>query len=211
MPTNRKDLIRNLKQAAKNNTLMTPKHNPNNLGTAMKGFRTVLSFDLASNLNSFIDSEDFRVYSYIRVRKSSLEKELKKQKDVINQIRNAIKEDKRVGNGSVIESCIHRLIGMSIGRVDLWNYENIDNEMCWKNGFQEINKNKYSIKQLKELDRSRNKLYYKLISDLYSEEEEEEEEEEENIEDKKLTNPRQIFNYDKPFSYYYQVVERTKS
>ena len=64
MPTNRKDLIRNLKQAAKNNTLMTPKHNPNNLGTAMKGFRTVLSFDLASNLNSFIDSEDFRVYSY---------------------------------------------------------------------------------------------------------------------------------------------------
>jgi hypothetical protein len=77
MPTNRKDLIRNLKQAAKNNTLMTTKHNPNNLGTAMKGFRTVLSFDLASNLNSFIDSEDFRVYSYIRVRKSSLEKELK--------------------------------------------------------------------------------------------------------------------------------------
>ncbi|MCK4663331.1 MAG: hypothetical protein KAT68_10730 [Bacteroidales bacterium] len=141
---------------------------------------------------------------FIRVRKNSLEKELNKQKEVVNQIRNAIKTDKRVSNGTITESAIHRLIGMSIGRIDLWNCSEIENEMCWKNGFQELNNNKYSVKQLKELDRTRNRLYYKLISDLGKLEEEEKE---------IIGKPsnRQIFSYNKPFSYYYQVAERPKT
>lgn len=142
---------------------------------------------------------------FIRVRKSSLEKELKKQHVVVNQIINAIKKNKRVRNGTIAESAIHRLIGMSVGRIDLWNYTEIDNEMCWKNGFQELNDNKYSIMQLKELDRTRNKLYYRLIKDLGKSEDDKKDED-------VLGKPpnRQIFSYNKPFSYYYQVAERTK-
>lgn len=64
MPTNKKDLIRHLKEAAKNNSLMTPKHNPYNLGTVMSGYRTVLSYDLADNLDNFIDSGDFAAVKY---------------------------------------------------------------------------------------------------------------------------------------------------
>lgn len=142
---------------------------------------------------------------FIRVRKASLVKELKKQHEVIKQIRNSIKDNQRVGNGTVIESAINRLIGMSVGRVDLWNYKEIDNEMCWKKGFQELNKNKYSIKQLKELDRNRNKLYYKLIAELYKEVVVEG-----NEEDRTKPKPRQPFYYNRPFSYYYQIAERTK-
>ena len=143
---------------------------------------------------------------FIRVRKSSLIKELHKQQEVIHQIRTAIKNDKRVSNGTITESAIHRLIGMSIGRVDLWNYTEIDNDMCWKNGFQELKENKYSVKQLKQLDRNRNKLYYKLVKDLKKSEDEEKDEEAVS----KVSN-RQIFSYNKPFSYYYQVAERANT
>ena len=144
---------------------------------------------------------------FIRVRKSSLEKQLKKQHEVIKQISTAIKQDKRASNGTIAESVIHRLIGMSVGRVEIWNYSEIENEMCWKNGFQELNKNKYSINQLKQLDRTRSKLYYKLIKDL----DKLEEEERENEKPAEKTKSRQIIDYNKPFSYYYQIAERLNS
>ena len=64
--------------------------------------------------------------------------------------------------GSVGESVIHSLVGMSVGRVQLKNFNTISNELCWNSGFKELTKNKYSIKQIKQLDRNRNKLYYKF-------------------------------------------------
>jgi hypothetical protein len=140
---------------------------------------------------------------YIRVRKSSVEKELKKQYKVVLQIENAIKDNRRASNGTISESAIHRLIGMSVGRVELWNWSEVENDMCWKKGFQELNNNKYSIKQLKQLDRTRNKLYYRLVKDL-------KEFEEEKIEDAVILQPRsrQIIAYNKPFSYYYHIVKK---
>lgn len=142
----------------------------------------------------------------IRIRKSSLEKELKKQKDVVAKIKEAIITAQRKGKGTVTESAIKRLIGMSVSRVELWNYINVAHEMCWKNGFVEVNENKHSIKQLKRLDRSRSKLYYDLEKSCPDVQKIEEER-------KKVTNKegRQIVGYGKPFSYYYHLIERAKS
>lgn len=51
-------------QAASAGTLMTPKHNPDNLGTSYASFRTVLSHELANNLSSFINFGNFSVKRY---------------------------------------------------------------------------------------------------------------------------------------------------
>ncbi|MBL4879797.1 MAG: hypothetical protein JKX82_00600, partial [Oleispira sp.] len=69
----------------------------------------------------------------IRVRKKSLEKELKKQKRIIVEIEKAIKLGQRKVKGYVIESAINRLIGMSVGRIGLNNFEEVSTDMCWKN------------------------------------------------------------------------------
>lgn len=138
---------------------------------------------------------------HIRVRKKSLKKEFDKQKEVVNRIMMAIEKGKRKGIGTISESVIHKLVGMSVGRIDLRNFDKIENEMCWKNGFRELHLNKHSVKQMKQLDRNRSKLFYKLnsiLSELPLTEVE-------NIEPVKT---RKILEFNKPFSYYYQVLER---
>jgi hypothetical protein len=137
---------------------------------------------------------------HVRVRKKSFLKELNKQKEVVEDIRKAVKYGMRKSKGSVTESAIHRLVGMSIGRVSLKNYETVSNDLCWKNGFKELKQNKYSVQQIKQLDRNRNRLYYDLVKDLA----EPVTDDETKIESK----PRQIVHFNKPFSYYYQVIER---
>lgn len=140
---------------------------------------------------------------HIRVRKKSFLKELNKQNEVVEDIRKAVKYGMRKSKGSVTESAIHRLVGMSVGRVSLKNYETVSNDLCWKNGFKELKSNKYSVLQIKQLDRYRNKLYYDLLRDL----KDPETDEEVKIESK----PRQIIHFNKPFSYYYQVIERKEN
>ena len=80
--------------------------------------------------------------------------------------------------------------------------------MCWKNGFQELNPNKYSIKQIKRLDKGRSKLYYSLVKALegFTIAKPEAEKEAEDT-----FKRRQIISYDKPFSYFYHVIEKAKS
>jgi len=141
----------------------------------------------------------------IRVRKKSLEKELAKQDKVVSDIKKAIDSGLRKSINSVKESVINRLIGMSVGRINLGNFDKVLNDMCWKNGFKELKTNKYSIAQIKHLDRNRNKIFYDLFkTDKKSDLEE--------IEIKKAkrfkSKPRQVVDYNKPFSYYYQVIER---
>ncbi|MCH6201318.1 reverse transcriptase domain-containing protein [Aquiflexum sp. LQ15W] len=138
----------------------------------------------------------------VRVRKKSFLKEIKKQNEVIEEVLKAVKLGMRKSKGSVTESAIHRLVGMSVGRVSLKNFETVSNDLCWKNGFKELKPNKYSIQQIKQLDRNRNRIYYDLLKEL----KEPELEEENKIESK----PRQVIHFNKPFSYYYQVLERRK-
>jgi hypothetical protein len=94
---------------------------------------------------------------------------------------------------------------MSVGRVTIRNYDIVANDLCWKNGFKELNMNKYSIQQIKQLDRNRNKLFYKLEKDL-------ELRKNENCTIEELPSKnRQIIHFNKPFSYYYQVLERKEN
>lgn len=139
----------------------------------------------------------------IRVRKKSLEKELKKQKKIVNEIEKAIKLGQRKVKGYVVESAINRLIGMSVGRIGLNNFEEVSTDMCWRNGFKELSLNKDSTIQIKQLDRNRSKLYYDLLKSVKNLEKEKEDEDE-------IERKRQIIFYDKPFSYYYQILERNK-
>ncbi len=139
----------------------------------------------------------------IRVRKSSLKKEMKKQYELVSDVKKAVLGGKnRVNSKAIEESVINRLIGMSVGRVKIWNYQTISNEMCWVNGFIMLNDNKYSRIQLKRLDRSRNRLIYKLRHEL------------KNIDtvDAKGNKERghQKVYYGKPFSYYYQMIEKKR-
>lgn len=100
----------------------------------------------------------------LRVRKSSLAKEKKKQKEVVTQILNAVKSGKRKNDGTICESAANRLIGMSVGRVTMKNFKIIENEKCWANGFIKLTDNKHLRAQLKDLDRYRAKQMSKLIN-----------------------------------------------
>ena len=60
----RDELQRHLAQAAKDGTLLTPKHDPDNLSTIYTGYRSVLSHDLADNLELFIDSGEYTIKEY---------------------------------------------------------------------------------------------------------------------------------------------------
>ncbi len=135
----------------------------------------------------------------IRVRKSSLEKEIKKQKTIINEIKNAIKIGVRKSKGTVTESAINRLIGMSVGRIGLDNFDEVSTDLCWKNGFKELSINEHSIRQIKQLDRNRSKLYYKLLKEVESID---------LVPTEKDRRP--VIKYNKPFSYFYQILERQK-
>lgn len=145
----------------------------------------------------------------IRVRRSSLEKEIEKQNKVMRKIRAAIETQPRKPMGTIAESAIHRLIGMSVGRVELWNYQEVENEMCWKNGFRGLNENEYSARQLKQLDQNRNRLYYKLLKYLETREGDYDWSDTETS--RKGRKSRPILTYDKPFSYYFQVIGRLKT
>ncbi|MBG9378532.1 hypothetical protein I5907_20015 [Panacibacter sp. DH6] len=137
--------------------------------------------------------------SEIRVRKKSLKKELSKQKTIVKEIKNAIKVGMRKPKGTATESAINRLIGMSVGRVGLDNFTEVSTDLCWKNGFKELTINVHSIRQIKQLDRNRSKHYYKLLKE---------------VEEPELTpreqEDRQVIKYNKPFSYYFQILERQK-
>jgi len=141
----------------------------------------------------------------VRIRKSSLKKEMTKQVKVINEAYKAIgNNNKRASNKYIEESIGHRLIGMSVGRISMRNYENGINDLCWINGFTQINDNSTLITQLKRLDRNRNK-YFKRFKHKITEIEMDDEKE------ISFESNRQIVYYGKPFSYYYQAIEKKRN
>jgi len=77
----------------------------------------------------------------LRVRKASIIKEKKKQKKIVLQIIDAVKGGKRKKDSSIYESAINKLIGMSVGRLKISNFDKNDNEMCWVNGFRNLKDN----------------------------------------------------------------------
>ncbi|GHU15080.1 hypothetical protein FACS1894163_00630 [Spirochaetia bacterium] len=138
----------------------------------------------------------------IRIRKRSLKKERNKQKELVEGVINAISHDKiKVSKNTVIESTYRRLNGMAVGRVELWNYTNYENDMCWAKGFNLLNNNKYSRIQVRSLDRSKNMYLAKLFKTLGKIDDS-------NIKKINKKSNKQHIYYGKPFSYFYQVIEK---
>jgi hypothetical protein len=135
----------------------------------------------------------------IRVRKKSFEKELQKQKTIIKEIKDAIEVGMRKSKGTATESAINRLIGMSVGRIGIDNFDEVSTDLCWKNGFKQLTINEHSTRQIKQLDRNRGKQYYKLLNEINEPDLEPREQED-----------RQTIKYNKPFSYFYQILERQR-
>ena len=56
-----------LNKAAEDNKLMTPKHDPKNLGTLFSSYRTVISHELSANLLRFINSDNYSITEYVNL------------------------------------------------------------------------------------------------------------------------------------------------
>lgn len=102
----------------------------------------------------------------IRVRKSTLKKEAKKQisesQKIIKSLgkfhrENEIKEeDVRLAKTQIVFRTKQKLISMSVGRVTIHNHKKPDDQgLCWTNGFKKLRTNKISSKQLRYLDKRR--------------------------------------------------------
>ncbi|SDI84196.1 reverse transcriptase/maturase family protein [Chryseobacterium jejuense] len=102
----------------------------------------------------------------IRVRKRSLKKEKLKQQNLIDLTLRSLKKGQRKSKDTIIESVCNRLVGMSVGRVNIKNYAYIENDFCWAKGFNRLSKNNHIARQLKNLDRCRNKQIARLKKEL---------------------------------------------
>lgn len=143
-----------------------------------------------------------------RVRKTTLRKEIKKQYDKRIEIEHLL--SKKSGRNpqwskQFISSSVHkRLIGMSVGRVPIWNYESFDNKYSWAKAFTELTDNPWSRSQLKLLDKHRNLMMKRLDRVLL------------NLDYKEIRPSDRmaysdaIWYFGKPFSYYGQVLKKWK-
>lgn len=107
----------------------------------------------------------------VRIRKSSVKKEKRKQRRVINDIFKLTYRKHRVNNDSLEYSYRGTLMSMAVGRATLWNYTSLKNELCWVNGFRMLNDNPYVKTQVRDLDRCRNRIIHKAnarLDRLYS-------------------------------------------
>lgn len=135
----------------------------------------------------------------IRVRKSSLKKEMQKQYDTVQEVMGRIEEKPRASRKTIAESITNRLIQMSVGRIRLHNYTDSESELCWVNGFRLLNNNKHTRIQMRRLDACRSRLLRRLTKRLEAIEE---------PESPPKGKQRQLIYYGKPFSYYYHALEK---
>jgi hypothetical protein len=140
---------------------------------------------------------ELRFTGEVRVRRSSLKKEVEKQRKVTRKILKMIDSVKVRRNGYILKSASQKLIGMGVGRVTIHNYKTVRHELCWKNGFSVLNKNSDTVRQMKKLDRHRNLCLARLNKRLGVQ----------TVKSEKDV-PKNIVDYNRPFSYFYHVLIR---
>ena len=167
--------------------------------------------DLAAGSNwiGFVGYEISRAGD-VRIRKSSLKKEKRKQRKVVNNIFALTYKKHRVEDDSLEFSYRGTLMSMAVGRATLWNYKTLKNEFCWINGFRMLNDNSFVKTQIRDLDRCRNKVINKankrlgrLLSEVGGTIPKEG-----NGKKRKKEEERRIRYYGLPFSYYYHYRKR---
>lgn len=144
----------------------------------------------------------------IRIRKSSLRKEIKKQKTYINTLYQKLKPLKTVSKGTLSASYTTHLINMSVGRVHIWNSQYIDNDLCWITGFRQLTYNKYSKQQIRLLDKCRNKTI-RIADKKFQNIDDSNEQPKPKFtkKDERLSGALRF--YGMPFSYYYHFLRMT--
>ncbi len=154
----------------------------------------------------------------VRIRKSSIKKEKRKQRRVVNDIFKLTYRKHRVNDDSLEYSYRGTLMSMAVGRATLWNYTTLKNEFCWVNGFRMLNDNPYVKTQVRDLDRCRNHVIHKsnaklerLLSDvggsIAKEGAGKKKNKHENDED---TEESRVKHYGLPFSYYFHYAKKLK-
>ena len=134
----------------------------------------------------------------VRVRKSSIKKEQTKQYKIVNKTIGDIKKyGIQKSPKEIKESVSKRLIGMSVGRIFLYDVKE-ESSLCWSYGFSQLNKNNFSLNEMRLLDRSRKKAYGELCKFLNTLPRKEKSIEE--IEDENYDRP--IIYSGKAYSYY---------
>lgn len=93
----------------------------------------------------------------LRIRKASFKRQIAKQNKIANELLVPYARNKtpRYCAGTIKASLVSRLIGMSVGRVKLWDYQDNPNVHSWMSAFSILDENPWSAKQLKALDRHR--------------------------------------------------------
>lgn len=148
---------------------------------------------------------DFNWNGDTRIRRSSVRKEIKKQYEKYAEIHHLLAGKNRRNPKWTLyyihNSVRKRMIGMSVGRVQIWNYKSFGNKFSWAKAFTELTNNSWSRKQLKQLDRHRKVMLRKLYFEL------EELDYKENRPSDKKESRHFLPHYSKPFSYYGQVLK----
>ena len=167
------------------------------------------SYDTADEVNvpwlAFVGYQ-IRYDGLIRVRKKSFLKETRKQKKEVGEVLNSlghspknkekINEVSRKSKRQQIFALESRLISMSVGRINLYNYKSAKPGLCWTNGFKKLTSNFVSKSQSKQLDRLRGYNLYRFKKEL------------KNLtnESKNPDNKSKNFYFGHPFSYYNFVI-----
>lgn len=99
----------------------------------------------------------------LRIRKASFKKQIVKQHTINWELLKYYKKGKlpKFCSATIRASLINRQIGMSVGRVEIWNYKNNSNIHSWTSAFSILDENPWSVKQLKALDRHRQKVLHR--------------------------------------------------
>ena len=141
-----------------------------------------------------------------RIRRASIRKEIKKQYEKKAEIERLLygREGKQPQfSEQFIQNSLHnRMIGMSVGRVPIWDYKFFGNKCSWANAFTELTDNYCTRKQLQLLDKHRNLMIKQLSKRIeildYSDIK---------PSDKK-DRTEAVWYYGKPFSYFGQVLKK---
>lgn len=181
--------------------------------TKTKSVYKWISDDIASGSRwiGFVGYEINRL-GEIRIRKSSIHKEKRKQRKVVNDLFSLTYRKQRVNDKSMTLSYRSTLISMAIGRATLWNYETLKNEYCWINGFRMLNDNPVAKTQVRDLDRCRNRVIRRanaglkrlnsIVGGTIAKEG--------NNPEKTDKEVSPVDYYGKPFSYYYHYQKNLK-
>jgi hypothetical protein len=141
-----------------------------------------------------------------RIRRSSLRKEIKKQYEkkveIVHLLNKKAGRNPQWSKQYICNSVHKRMIGMSVGRVQIWDYKTFNNYYSWAKAFTELTDNKWSRAQLRLLDRHRNNMMKQLGRFMLKL----------NYNDIKPSDRREhtdaVWYYGKPFSYYGQVLKK---